>query len=195
MRIAVLLLVVVLVGCATTNITSFTDPAFKGHTFSSFVVVTPNLNLQYSSLLQRKICNSIRDKGAKCARALDMFPPTRTYNGAQVDKILKENRIGGYLVVIYGGGESQSRQVGTLSYGTANVFANTVTSYGSTVPITSFSRNDDYSIVLIDTKTFKKAWIGGAKTHAQGLVNITDNVFTSSLANEIATKLKAAGLL
>lgn len=195
MRVLVIALTAALSACATTNITSFTDPDFKGHKYKSFVVVTPNLNLEYADLLQSKICTSLQGSGAACTRALDMFPPTRSYDGSQIAQVLQSNGISGYLVVSYGGGASSAQQVGALHYGTATVYANTVTAYGSSVPITSFSRSDGYGIVLVDTQTFNKAWVGGAKTHAQGLANITDNVFTSSLANEIAQQLAAAGFL
>lgn len=195
MRGLLIILTIVLSGCATTEITSFTDPDFREHKFSSFVVVTPNLNLQYSELVQTKVCGAIQDRGADCSKALEMFPPTRTYGGEQVAEVLADNGTEGYLAVIYGGGGADSEVVGSLSYGTANVFSNTVTAYGSTVPIRSFSRSDGYSVVLVDTSSFRKAWVGGAKTHAQGLANITDEVFTTSLASELATRLEAAGLL
>lgn len=182
-------------GCATTKITSFTDPAFVGKTFHKFVVVTPGVNLEYSSLLQSNVCKALKRENVTCARALDMFPPTRTYDGDQVQKELFANNIGGYLVVAYGGGGTYSSQVGSMTYGSASVYGNTVTAYGSTVPVTSFSRSDGYSITLVDVSTANKAWIGGAKTQAQGLANITDEVFTSSLADQIAKQLKESKLI
>ena len=195
MKCGPLVLSILVSACASTTITSFVDPDFKGRKYSSFVVVTPNLNLEYASLLQGAVCKSLVGHGATCARSLDMFPPTRNYTGQQIAEALQAKRVTAYLVVTYGGGGTSSTQVGTMAYGSATVSSNTVTAYGSAVPITSFKPTDGYEVVLIDTATFNKAWIGGAKTQASGLANITDSVFTSSLAKEVAAQLSSAGLL
>lgn len=195
MRPAIAVALVLLAGCATTNITGFTDPDYKSKVYKNLVVVTPNLNLEYASLLQGKLCQAIKMKKAGCVRGLDLFPPTRTYNTDAIVRILSDNQIDGYLLVSYGGGSTQSQQVGTLSYGTANVYGNTVSAYSSTTPIMSFTRSDGYSAVLIDTATYNKAWIGGVRTHASGLANITDEVFTTSFATKLAAELSTAGHL
>ena len=62
-------------------------------------------------------------------------------------------------------------------------------------PVYSFNRRDGYSLVLIDTGTFKKAWVGGANVHASGLANITDDIFTTSLSEKIAFVLNNSGHL
>lgn len=195
MKRPLVLVVALLSACATTNITGFTDPDYRNKLYKSLVVVTPNLNLEYSSLLQGKVCKALQVHKAFCARGLDLFPPTRTFDTSAIVQILAENKIDGYLLLTYGGGSTQSQQIGTMTYGSASVFGNTVSAYGSSTPVMSFSRSDGYSAVLIDTQTYNKAWIGGATTHAQGLANITDDVFTTSLGQKIATKLRNAGHL
>ena len=195
MRNVTLLLIVLLAGCATTKITGFTDPDYKSKVYSKVVVVTPNLNLEYSALLQGKICKAIEAKKALCLRGLDVFPPTRSHSTEDIVRVLGENKIDGYLLLTYGGGATQSQQIGTMSYGSASVFGNTVSAYGSSTPVMSFSRSDGYGVVLIDTQSYNKAWVGGATTQAQGLANITDDVFTASLAQQIATELSKAGHL
>ena len=184
-----------LAACATTKITGFTDPDYTGNRYSKLVIVTPNLNLEYSALLQGKVCKAIEARKASCLRGLDVFPPTRSYEAADVVRLLGERQIDGYLLLTYGGGATQSQQIGTMSYGSANVFGNTVSAYGSSTPVMSFSRSDGYGVVLIDTKSYNKAWVGGATTQAQGLANITDEVFTSSLGEQIAAELIKAGHL
>jgi len=195
MKRSLLLAVVLISACATTNITGFTDPDYRNKSYKSLVVVTPNLNLEYSSLLQGKVCKALEAQKVSCARGLDLFPPTRTFDTSEIVQILAENKIDGYLLLSYGGSSTQSQQIGTLSYGSASVFGNTVSAYGSSTPVMSFSRRDGYSAVLIDTQSYNKAWIGGATTHAQGLANITDDVFTTSLGQKIAAELKNAGHL
>lgn len=101
----------------------------------------------------------------------------------------------GYLLVSFGHSDQQSQHIGTLYQGHASIFHNTVTAYGSATPVRSFTRNDGYSIDLIDISSFQVAWTAGAVTRAQGLANITDDVFTRSLAREIVQELRNAGLI
>jgi len=195
MRKITILLFLLLSGCATTNITGFTDPSFKNKKYTSYVVVTPNLNLEYSLLLQKKICSEIEKYKSACTKGLDLFPPTRDLSSEQKAKVIKEKNIQGYLLVFYNGGNSETQQIASLAYGTANVYGNTVNSYGMFTPVYSFNRRDGYSLILIDTNTFKKAWVGGANIYASGLANITDEVFTTSLSEKISYSLSGSGHL
>ncbi len=76
MKLLLLFSFMLLSACATTNITGFTDPDYKTKTYKSLVVVTPNLNLEYSSLLQGKVCDAMHAVNVACRRGLDIFPPT-----------------------------------------------------------------------------------------------------------------------
>ena len=189
------LILLLLSGCAQTNITSFTAPEFKGVDFSKFIVVTPNLNLAYSMLLQTKICDAIKNENKSCILGLDFFPPLKNYTNSDIKSGLVSNNINGYLIVRYGSSNSSSVNLGSITNTTANIFSDTVTAYSSTVPISAFSRSDGYSLTLIDVKSTNKVLVGEATTQAQGLANITDDVFTSSLAKKIIQKLKKEGLL
>lgn len=193
MRRTLWLAVLGLSACATTTITGFSDPDYRGKPYKNFVVVTPNLNLEYSSLLQGKVCNALQTRNISCARGLDLFPPTRTFDTAAIVRVLMEKNIDAYLLLTYGGGSTQSDLIGTMHYGNASVYGNTISAYGSSIPIRSFSRSDGYSVVLIDTQTHNKAWVGGTKTQAQGFANITDDVFTNSLGEQLAAELRRAG--
>jgi hypothetical protein len=84
MKNVVLVLLLLLASCATTKITGFTDPDYKSKRYAKLVVVTPNLNLEYSALLQSKICKAIEARKASCVRGLDTFPPTRKIGRAHV---------------------------------------------------------------------------------------------------------------
>lgn len=193
MKRIIILTVFFLSSCATTDITSFTDPDFVNKKYKSFIVVTPNLNLEYSNLIQTKICSQFQKTGVSCTKGQILFPPTRDLTGEQKSKIIKNNNITAYLLVYYNGGGTDTRQIANLSYGSANVYGSSINAYGTSMPVYSFNRRDSYNLVLIDTGTFKKAWVGGASIHAQGMANITDDVFTSSLSEKVASVLKNAG--
>lgn len=191
--VALLVIAAALTGCASTEVTSFTDPEYHGKKYAKFMVMTPGVNLEYSSMLQSRMCEAIIKKGAVCRRGLDLFPPTRAYDDAVIAKVMHERGIDGYLVVSYGGNHVQRHDMGYVAQGSASVFGNTISAYGSAVPISSYSRTDGYSAALIDVSSEQAAWVGGANTHAQGLVNVTNKVFTASLASELADELARAG--
>ncbi len=44
-------------------------------------------------------------------------------------------------------------------------------------------------VILIDSATGETAWLGDAKTEGQGMVNVTDSAFQSSLAAEVVEVL------
>ncbi|MBL1379191.1 hypothetical protein [Zobellella iuensis] len=184
-----------LAGCASTDITSFTDPEFMGKKYNRFLVVTPGVNLEYASLLQGALCGAIIEKGGGCIRGLELFPPTRVYEEQAVTSMIQQKGIDGYLIVDYGGNVTREHNFGYVAQGNANVWGNTITAYGSAIPMSTFSRNDGYQVTLFDTATNKKSWVGGASTHAQGLANVTNSVFTSSLAKALAEQLSKAGHL
>lgn len=193
MKLITLLLITLLFGgCASTKITSFTDPDFLHVKYNSYVVVTPNLNLEYSSLLQNKICDEIQKNDATCTIGIELFPPTREFSNTDKSKIIKNSEIEGYLIVLYSSGGSDSQIISNLSYGTANVYGNSINAYGMSTPVYSYTRRDGYNLILVDTASFQKAWVGSANVHASGLANITDDVFTTSLAQKIADVLKTS---
>ena len=154
------------------------------------MVSTPNLNIEYSMLIQTKICEAIKKDGKRCSTALNVFPPIKDYAEKEISDKIRSNQINGYIVVVYGGGNTIANQIGTITNATANIFQNTISAYSTTIPVTGFSRSDGYSVTLFDVETGGKVLVGGARTSAQGLANITDDVFTSSLASAIVKKMK-----
>lgn len=182
-------------GCATTDITSFTDPNFKNKRYTSCVVATPNISLAYAQLLQVKVCKEMEENNIRCVQGLDIFPPTRTLTAKDKAKVIRESNIESYLQIHYGSGATESYQSGTLNFGTANVYGNSASLIGTATPVYSMNRRDGYNLILIDTMTLQKAWVGGASVHAAGLANVTDEVFTTSLSAKIVDTLKEAGHL
>ena len=190
-----IMLLIGISGCANTETTSFTDPAFKSERFNNFVVKVDNTDFQSKELIANEICVELRDAGARCTSSLNIFPPTRSYSNDEKSKILKERNVGGYLVILVGDGSTSTNYIGSQQFGTVNVYGNYATTNTNSMPIYSFSRQAGYNSILIDTKTQNKAWVGGSRTSGQGLVNITDDAFASSLASSLVDALRNNGHL
>ncbi len=68
---------VLIAGCASTNITGYSDPAYSGTEYDSTVVFASNLDLEKAADLESSICNEFSDRGVSCTTFLSLFPPTR----------------------------------------------------------------------------------------------------------------------
>jgi hypothetical protein len=44
-------------------------------------------------------------------------------------------------------------------------------------------------VVLVDGVSRETAWLGDAKTEGQGMVNVTDSAFNTSVSNKIVNSL------
>ena len=182
-------------GCASTKMTSYSDPSFKGAKYSNFVVHTPNADLESQSLISSGVCEALVSAGARCTSALEIFPPTRHYSNDDKAEVLRSLGVDGYLLIALGGGSFSSQHLGSQSFGTTSVYGNSAATNISSVSAYSYSRREGYDLVLVDTETLLKAWIGGARTTGQGLINVTDEAFAESLGSELADSLRAAGHL
>ena len=189
-----LIAVMVLAGCANTKMTSFSDPSFKGTEFRNLVVHSGG-NFETQQLITSEVCKVLSSPSVRCATSLELFSPTRTYTNEEISETLRSRSVDGYMSIIIGSDSSSSQHIGSQSFGTVNVYGNSASANSSTFSAYSYSRQQGFDIVLIDTATLQNAWVGGARVSGQGLLNVTDEVFASSLASELADALKKAGHL
>lgn len=195
MRILLILVVAICSGCANTSMTSFSDPDFKGKRYSKFIVSAPNTSLDFSLELQNSVCEDIKTKGAVCSPSFAIFPPTRALSNAEKADILKSNNIDAVLAVIFSGGNSKASHLLSTSYGNTSIYGGAIQTTTTSVPVYAFSRNDNYNLILIDTQTHRKAWIGSASITASGIANTTNSVFIDSLSKSISSTLAKDGHL
>lgn len=189
------ILIVTIAGCASTKTTSFTDPAFEGEQYNSFVVNIFNADFQSQEMIASKTCEALVTAGAECTSALEVFPPTRSFSNEKKARILEERDIDGYLLIFIGDGSASSQYIGSQQFGTVDVYGNYATVNTSSSANYSYSRQEGYDLMLIDTETRDKAWVGGARTSGQGLANVTDTAFASSLARSVVEALEKDGHL
>jgi hypothetical protein len=180
-----------LVGCASTKLTAYTDPAFQNAPYRNFVAHATNGDLETQRLFSSKACEALRSRKATCTPALDIFPPTRQYTDGEVTKTLKARGVDGYLLIAIGGGSSSSQYLGSQSLATVNAYGTSISS--TNVAAYSHARQQSYDLVLIDIATQERAWVGGARVSGQGALNVTDEAFASSLSIELVTALRKAG--
>ncbi|MDF0750268.1 hypothetical protein NLU14_08500 [Marinobacter sp. 71-i] len=187
-----LLCALLVVGCASTNITGYSDPAYASTSYTSAVVVAENAGLERASQLEGGICEEFSAAGISCRPFHSIFSPTRTHGPDSVFAELERQGVGALIVLLSGGNYSSSQNIGYQSYGSASVTGNQVQGQSSSVALTAFSRQSHMRIVVVDTGTRETAWLGDAKTEGQGAVNVTDSAFLSSLTKKVVQELSAS---
>ena len=179
-------------GCASTNITGYSDPAYKSTTYDSAVVVAVNAGLDRAAKLENGICKEFSSAGIACRPFHGVFSPTRSHSPDSVFNELRSQSVGALIVLQSGGDFSSSRNIGYQSYGSASYSGGQVQGQSSSVALTAFSRQSHMRIVVVDSATRETAWLGDATTEGQGAVNVTDSAFLSSLTEKVAQELSSS---
>ena len=203
----------VLSGCATSRVTAFRDPAFATKRFEAIIVFAEGMALDAAVEVERQIC--VKVAPTPCASGKSVLPPTRQYTANEVEQYLSRTGADGVLFIALVSDQSDTRYFGTIttssasgsaySSGTMNFYGNSAfwsgTSYGSvtgqsvSTPIYGFSRVAFGQLGLFDRASGNIAWRGEIRVEGQGLLNITDSAFISSVTSKIARELKSSGLV
>jgi len=91
-----------LAGCASTNMTSFTDPAFKGLTFHHFLVVARSKNLSTRLWLESNLVQTFTSHRIFATESILLLPPTRQFSDEQMRDSLLRHNFDAYIVVDVG---------------------------------------------------------------------------------------------
>ena len=185
--------VLTITGCASTEVTSFTDPKYQGDAYDNFVVWTNDMSLDYGTQLAASICENLESKGISCVPRTELFPPTRDWNPPEVQERLQARNITGFLEVSRSAQAADSVYLGSQTRTTVTTSGNTAQASSQSVPMRMPQRQETLHVRLIDVQTREEAWIGGAQTSGQGMANVTDSAFISSAAQDIVDSLESDG--
>jgi hypothetical protein len=188
-KILLISIAFVIYGCATTKITAYSDPAYSSKQYRSVVVFASNVGLEKASELEGAICNNFQSNGIKCTPFQLLFPPTRQYSADSVFAVVSDKGFDAILTLTTGGDLSSSQVFGYQSYGSATAYGNQAYGQGSSYALRSYSRQSHMRVVLVDGVSRETAWLGDAKTEGQGMVNVTDSAFNTSVSNKIVNSL------
>lgn len=80
--VATILMAGLLAACVRTNVTSFTDPAYRDRNLSGSTVLVwaaDNLTLEERMTVEEAAVQALAGKGLTVSRGLELFPPTREF--------------------------------------------------------------------------------------------------------------------
>ncbi|WP_445946607.1 hypothetical protein [Shewanella sp.] len=190
-----LIFVLLVSGCANTNMKTYVDPEHQGKSYSKVLIDLPNANFEFKEIVLSELCGALKKRSVVCLAKEDLLPPTREYSDNQLFQIIEKNEIEGWLVLQIGSGGSSSQYIGSQTFGSATLYGNSAYGSANSMAMYSFNRQQGYSIVMYDMHTKHKAFIMEASTSASGLANITNSVFAESLASKIIKEMESNGFL
>ena len=108
-NLSVVLLMLLMTGCATTKMQTHIDPEHKDRTYTKILVDAPNANFEFKDLMITELCSELRERSVGCVTKDELFPPTREYSEPRIFEIIDQNAVDGWLIVGIGSGAAYSR--------------------------------------------------------------------------------------
>jgi hypothetical protein len=182
-----------LFGCASTRMTSFVDPAYRGQKFTRLLVVADVPNLETRMTLEHRMVESFRDAGLEAIPASELFPPTREFTGEQMVAILKEHKVEAYISVtpIDAGVQTVSIPVyKQVTKTTATFYGNTASSRSETYNVGGETFDKpwaDFNARMLDAETGATIWM--ASSHTGGNAYATMRTVFGSFCDSVVDRL------
>lgn len=194
----VILISSLMVGCATTEITTFKDPDYGNKKYESIYIVTSGPNLADRDLTEAKVCEEFANIEITCVRDLEVFLPTRSYTEKEKEAVLRAMNVDASLGIYLTANYSNQTHIPQTSFTSGNAYGSGYSSNynGTTYSFGGYAVStpvEEYRIVLIDSSSGQQALVATGKTSGDDAVN-TEGM-RASLAEEIVTTLLAEEML
>lgn len=195
---------IIIVSCASTETTTFTDPAFRGKQFTKICVLADITDLKYKQKLEKELAKQLSGKGVTITTGSNLFPPTRDWSEEQMQEVLINEKIEGYLLIVwkdkqvqetYRPGQAVSETKGEVKKkdGKDVYTERTVTS--QTAGSVEKEFRSYFEGKLIDVRTKATAWIATSYSHSGEWFGSDYDLIMESYAEDIAENLKKDGLI
>jgi hypothetical protein len=205
---------VLLSGCITTSMQGYTDRQLPTRPVQHMVAYVAAPGPLAANILA-SITDEARKRGIVAEDALTIFPPTRTYNDAEVRQGLAAQGVDGVLVINVGDTGVMKEYAGTVFYsqysgssmasGTATSFGNMTsasisgTSRGtmtaSAAPTYRYSRQTNFNARLLEPATGRNLWVGSGQVNAGGLLFVGNNMSAANSVTAIFDDLQKKGII
>lgn len=165
--------------------------------------------------IQTQVAEEAHKRGIVADDALALFPPTRVYTNAEIQKGLGSSGVDGVLIITVGDSGVSQQYAGTVfsgqyngssvTNGTINRFGNvsTVSLNGTSsgtmtataTPIYRYRRQTAFNARLIEASTGRNLWVGTGQVRAGGLLFVGDGANASSSVAAIFDDLQQKGVI
>lgn len=170
-----------LVGCASTKMTSFKDPDYQEAEFKRILVVANTNDLEDRQTLESKMVEEFSSIGVYALESFRLFPPTRELTDEDKVELLLKNNIDAFISISVG--ESGVSEVyvpqtssTTKTKGNVNVYGNTATykEKSTTTYQGGYTLNKpwaEFETQLYDVSNGQMAWIATSFTGGNAYAN------------------------
>ncbi|MFN0157684.1 MAG: hypothetical protein ACKVRP_06375 [Bacteroidota bacterium] len=185
-------------GCASTRMTSFTDPDYRQTTFKRILVLANTSDLERRLHFESTMVEVLLDAGVVAIEGFKLFPPTRNLTPERKVELLIQDSIDSYLSISVG--ESGMEQVyipptgsTTTTKGKASVTGNKLEYRGKSTTTIEGGYNFSkpwaaFDVELVDVSTGNTAWVASAFTGGNAFANFSTviNSFCDQTIDQLA---------
>ena len=176
-----LLIAFLIVGCASTRMTSFKDPDYQKAEFKRILIVANTNDLEDRQKLETKMVEEFTNIGVFALESFRLFPPTRELTDEDKVNLLLKNDIDAFISISVG--ESGVDEVyvpqtssTTKTKGEVNVYGNTARykEKSTTTYQGGYTLNKpwaEFETKLYDVSNGKMAWIASSFTGGNAYAN------------------------
>src|SRR5712664_2197286 len=205
---------ILLSGCITTSMQGYADrdlPARPVKHIATYVVASTALATSFQSSIAQEAAK--RGIGADDAYAL--LPPTRSYNDAEIRKVLAESKIDAVLIINVGDTGVIREYAGTFFQGQYSGSTDTSgtltrngnfsnvsltgsssgTMTGMSTPSHRYSRQTTFKARLVDPTTARNLWVGSGEVSAGGRLFVGNGSSASSSVSAIFDDLRSKKII
>lgn len=193
---------ILLLGCASTKLTSFVDPDFTNSYYHKILIYFPSLDLDEQKEAEDIYKECFAEYGLEALSSTELFPPTRSFSSDEMIDVMKQNKVEAVLFVEFKDAWNDETYIPetqtTNKKGDLEVYGNraeykeksTTYSYGGyyvNKPRIKFESR------LVDLNMDKIAWIGSSLTKGNAFAKF--HKLISSLAESTLADLKKNNLV
>lgn len=205
---------VLLSGCITTSMQGYADrdlPARPVKHIAAYVVAPTGLATSFQS----SIAQEATKRGILADDAYTLLPPTRSYNDAEIRKVLVASDIDAVLIINVGDTGVVREYAGTFfqtEYSGSTDMSGTVTRNGNvssvalagstsgtmtgiSSPIHRYSRQTAFKARLVEPATGRSLWVGSGEVSAGGRLFVGNGSSASSSMTAIFDDLSAKRII
>ena len=186
---------ILLSGCASTSITSYTDPDYRAVQFKNILVVANTNKLGDRLGMENRIVEVLVTNGIKSIPSYSILPPTREFSDTQKKEVMLDSKIDGCLMINFGEQGVQEISIPVMgSTSQTQLIGNKLTTSTQYIGGQTFTKPyAEFEIKLFDVVNGKMAWIGNSFTGGNAYSNFI-NVY-QSFCNKIIERLSEDNLI
>lgn len=176
------------VSCATTKISSFKNPDIDFSNYQKMLILGNSRDIDFRKTIETDLVTAFTEQSIGAVSCIELISPVKEYTDEEIQKILSENNIDGYLSVAVVTASEESAYVPQTSYTNyrsqyvngqliSTPYTSTYGGYSVSYPKASFE------IILTDIKTGQIAFKATANSEGDEFSDM--KTISKSLAKKI----------